>query len=113
MKHDQAERILGQVVESVAGSDDLRVLQRELVLLAVRYARHRTDWRLGDLETRRAMDGNRRAAHNALIDACNILSRACAKAGRPNEWRRQLGEDRKELGDFACHVHALLGLQAR
>jgi hypothetical protein len=28
-------------------------------------------------------------------------------------WRKQLGNDRQEIGDWACHVHAHLGIQAR
>jgi hypothetical protein len=113
MTSTEAERIFREIVAAITGDDDLRRLQRDFLLLAVRYARTRTDWRLADRETRLGMDGARTAAHNALIDACNILSRACAKVGRPTEWRRRLGDDRKEIGDFACHVHAHLGILAR
>ena len=66
-----------------------------------------------DLEGRRGMDAQRRSTHDALIDACNILSRGCVRAGRPIAWRGRLGEDRKEIGDFACHLHAILGILAR
>jgi hypothetical protein len=79
----------------------------------VRYARIRTDWRLSDPETRRSMDATRTAAHNALIDACNILSRNMAQHGESIAWRKRLGDDRKVIGDFACHLHCLLGLEAR
>lgn len=113
MRHDEAEKIFSEIVEATKGLEELRPLYRELLLLAVRYARLRTEWRLADIETRRAMDHNRTAAHDALIDACNILSRACVRQARSNEWRRILGNDRKEIGDFACHVHCLLGIQAR
>jgi hypothetical protein len=113
MTASEAESVFKQVVEAAAGDDDLLRLHRDLCLVAVRYARARTDWRLADRETRLSMGKARTAAHDALIDACNILSRACTRAGRPNEWRRRLGEDRKEIGDFACHVHAYLGIFAR
>ncbi len=113
MTYEEAERTFTDIVQAITGDDDLLRLHRDLLLLVVRYARARTDWRLADRETRLGMDGARTAAHNALIDTCNILSRACAKAGRPIEWRRKLGDDRKEIGDFACHVHALLGVQTR
>lgn len=113
MNHDEAKTIFAEAAEAAAGDDDLLRLHRDLCLLAVRYARARTDWRLADRETRLGMDRARTAAHNALIDACNILSRACTKAGRPIEWRRELGEDRQGIGDFACHVHAHLGILAR
>lgn len=88
-------------------------LRHDLILCAVRYARLRTDWRLAPLQELRAMNSARTAAHNALIDAANILSRAMVKAGEDATWRQQLGDDRKEIGDWACHVHAHLGIEVR
>jgi hypothetical protein len=88
-------------------------LKRDVVLCAIRYARIRTDWRLLAIHERKALDPARTAAHNALIDATNILSRVMVKAGEDTTWRRQLGNERLEIGDWACHIHACLGIQAR
>ena len=88
-------------------------LKNGLILCAVRYARLRTDWRLANPDERRTMETARTAAHNALIDSANILSRAMVKIGEDATWRQKLGDDRKEIGDWACHVHALLGIEAR
>jgi len=35
------------------------------------------------------------------------------KAGEDNSWRMKLGDDRKDLGDFACYLHCLLGILSR
>jgi hypothetical protein len=59
------------------------------------------------------MDPSRTTAHNAFIDECNILSRAMAAAGESNGWRAEIGTDRKEIGDFACLLHAVIGIRAR
>jgi hypothetical protein len=59
------------------------------------------------------VDRQRTAAHDAVIDAINILSRSMAKAGQDNEWRRVLGDDRKVIGDFGCFLVAHLGVLAR
>ena len=107
MNHEAAIRILESI--STSESD----LKRNLILGAIRYARLRTDWQLTTLEERRAMDPARTAAHNALIDSANILSRAMVKVGEDATWRRELGDDRKEIGDWACHIHARLGIDAR
>ncbi len=88
-------------------------LKKDFILHAVRYARLRTDWQLASTDERRIMNSTRTAAHNALIDAANILSRAMVKAGEDTAWRRKLGDDRKEIGDWACHIHADLGIKAR
>ena len=88
-------------------------LLQDVVAGAVRYARLRVDWALTAREDRVPMAGARTAAHNALIDSCNILSRAMLRAGESNLWRESLGDDRKAIGDMACHLHCLLGLAAR
>jgi hypothetical protein len=113
MNHETANRIFEDIGASVKDDEGLLLLRRQLWVLAVRYARMRTDWRIASPEERRAMDVARSRSHDALIDQCNILSRAVAKAGRDNRWRAVLTDDRKEIGDFACHVHAILGVQAR
>jgi len=58
------------------------------------------------------MEAGRTAAHNALIDACNIMSRNMCETDEGIEWRRELGDERKRIGDFACWLHALLGIAA-
>lgn len=91
----------------------LTSLRDQLVESAICYARIRVDWFQADGAGRREMDNRRTRAHNALIDACNILSRNMAKQGEDISWREQLGADRKVIGDFACFLHCLLGVRAR
>lgn len=88
-------------------------LLQDLIEAAVRYARLRVDWALRDREGRAALDPTRTAAHNALIDSCNILGRAMVRAGEDASWREALGDDRKVIGDMACHLHCVLGVAAR
>jgi len=88
-------------------------LADDLVGAAVKYARIRTDWALSSVDERRVMDEARSRAHTAFIDCCNILSRNMAKSGEDNSWRTALGDDRKKIGDFACQLHCLLGIQVR
>jgi hypothetical protein len=88
-------------------------LADELTAAAVRYARLRVDWQLADGDARRAMDEERTRAHDAFIDSCGILARSMETAGEDASWHRRIGNDRKTIGDFACWLHCLLGLQAR
>lgn len=88
-------------------------LKRDLERAAVLYAHQRAMWALASKEERREMDASRTAAHNAFIDACNILSRAMTRSGEDASWRTALGDDRKVIGDFACHLHCLLAISAR
>ncbi|TWU31623.1 hypothetical protein S225a_20140 [Candidatus Brocadiaceae bacterium S225] len=75
--------------------------------------RIRADWRLSPLAERKMVDSSLTIAHNAFFDACNILSRNMAKAGEGVSWRVELGEDRKNIGDFACYLHCISGVEAR
>ncbi len=80
---------------------------------AARYAALRTEWALGSAEARTELEAARSSAHDAFIDACNILSRNMAARGESIEWRRELGDDRKKIGDFACWLTLSLALSVR
>lgn len=94
-------------------SSRLDALRRDFVELAVRYARLRVDYLLAASESQRLLDQDRTACHNALIASCDILARNMAKSNEDASWRVQLGDERKTIGDFACHLHAILGISAR
>ncbi len=108
-----AKEIYEGILASVQGIPLLEQATQDLFQSAIRYARIRTDWMMAGIEERNAMDASRTAAHDAFIDACNIVSRNAIRQGTTTPWRALLGNDRKEIGDFACYLHALLGIQAR
>ena len=107
MEYSTALNIYKQISES-----GQKEVLNDLVLSAVEYARIRTDWYLSDKEKRIEMNDSRRAAHNVLIDNCNILSRAMAKASENISWYEMLGEERVDIGDFACYIHCIIGIKA-
>jgi hypothetical protein len=80
---------------------------------AIRYARIRVDWMLLPVEQRMELEEERTIAHNAFISSCDILARNMAKQGEDYSWRKLIGTDRKEIGDFACWIHLIMGLKAR
>ena len=84
----------------------------DLVFSAVEYARIRTDWYLSDKERRIELNERRKASHETLIDSCNILSREMAKNGENITWRDTLGEERVDIGDFACYLYCIIGIKA-
>lgn len=108
MTHENARNVLEAIERSQLGD-----LRQQMLEAAVRYAGLRAAWALAAPDARTAMDADRTAAHNAFIDSCNIMSRNMAKHGEDNRWRAALGDDRKTIGDLACHLHALLGIRAR
>ena len=108
MDYDASVEIWRRIRETT-----LSDLREDLVNLAVRYARMRADYGLAGAERRGDLEIDRTACHNALIASCDILARNMAKHGEDAGWREQLGDDRKIVGDFACYLHAILGVLAR
>jgi len=100
-----------QIYEAMKQGDEN--LRSEVLRTAIRYCNIRAEWNLMTVKERMDADKRRTAAHNAFIDAVNILSRAMGKTSAGNEWRRLLSDDRKVLGDFACLLVAHLGILAR
>ena len=101
-----------QILETISATKHNPLLS-SLLRRAVRYSRLRVDWYFLSQEDQIELDKERTLAHNAFIDACNILSRNMQAAGEDTLWRKQIGEDRKEIGDFACLLHAVIGIKAR
>jgi len=80
---------------------------------AVEYAGIRAEWQLSEPEKRVATSEVRTKAHDAFIEACDMMGRRMSDEGEDASWREDLGDDRKEIGDFACYLHLILGLAAR
>jgi hypothetical protein len=108
MTQHEAENILQQLKSSSHFS-----LADSLVRSAIRYARLRVDWYLLSAPERINTDKERTIAHNAFISACDILSRNMIKSNEDASWRKRIGDDRKDIGDFACWIHLIYGLKAR
>lgn len=108
MNHDIAAHIYHHIKLS-----SLENLRDSLFRSAIEYAKIRVCYRLATIEECLELDQRRTLAHNALISSCNILSRNMAQRGENIEWRALLGDDRKEIGDFACYLHCIFGIEVR
>jgi len=103
--------LASQIHESIeATGNELRF---DLYRAAVRYSVLRCEWHLACPDTRREMEGRRTAAHNAFIDALNILTRNLIRVGGDVSWHKSISDDRKAIGDFAVFLTARFGLLAR
>src|SRR5690554_5154499 len=74
MEYSTAKEVYQKLNAATKGDEDAEMLYRDLVKLAVDYARRRTDWQLSDIETRIKMDEARTMVHDAFIGSCNSLS---------------------------------------
>ena len=91
----------------------LEELKHDVLTYAVRYAKIRTEWAFLSLDVRKEKDQFRTNTHNAFISVCNALARNMKKRGEDVSWHAELGSNRVEIGDFACYLHCLIGLEMR
>ena len=114
---EQASEIYRTIIESLDldENDDREILQ-DYLMAAAKYANVRACWNILSREEKMDTDANRTACHNKIILHLNILARYLASKGKDVSWRDELGDDslhRKKMGDFACYVACIEGLNAR
>ena len=101
------------------GSDvETLELYDELMKVATRYAAIRANWLLLSREEKNEQDSGRTSCHNSVITHFNMLARYLKQQGETAVWRDRLGyeEDdpynRKAIGDFACYLAFVNGINA-
>jgi hypothetical protein len=102
-----------QQIFEVINNSNHKQLVHSLLKSAVRYSSIRVDWYFSDWEQRVEMENERTISHNAFISVYEILVRNMNALGEDTKWQSQIGSDRKSIGDFACLLHAVIGLKAR
>ena len=114
---EQAAEIYRKICEALDPDDeDGREILGEYLTAAAKYAGIRAGWNRLSREEKADTDANRTACHNKVIFHLNILSRYIASKGKDTQGRDELGdekENRKKIGDFACYVALMEGLDAR
>ena len=101
-----------EIFETISNTKH-KTLFNSLLKSAIKYSKYRVDWYFMSLEEQLSIDKERTIAHNAFIDACNILSRNMKDVGEDNSWRQKIGTDRKDIGDFACILTTIIGIKSR
>lgn len=108
-----------EIAEEIQGDEDALELYQELIETATRYAAIRANWFLLSREEKMAQDSGRTSCHNSTIIKFNQLSRYLRMQKKAAAWRDVLGyeeEDRynrKRIGDFACYLAFINGINAR
>ena len=85
----------------------------EMTQLAIEYARLRVDHLIAAPDKQTQLGHQRSKVHNALITACDALAQAMEANHEDTLWREAIGQDRRDVGDFACYVHCKLGIESR
>lgn len=115
LRIEEAMQIYDDILKSVEKCkiDDKWDFVNEFLKKACIYATTRQQWEFMPREERINKDSSRTITHNVFIDSINILARLLNSDGVETPWREQLGNQRKRLGDFACYVAYIIGLNNR
>lgn len=107
------------LVAQQPADEDLQEMFRSFLHACFDYAKIRADWALMSREERNSRDNERTAYHNLVIDRLTLVKRLMNADGLSCEWAGKLSPDdsfatdRKTVGDFACFITAILGVESR
>ena len=111
---EEAHEIYEKMLLEIDFNDsDIKEIWNDLIQNCLEYAAIRSKWLTYTQDQRREKDSVRTAKHNVLISSFNMLSRYLEKIGKGISWRNALGDERKRIGDFACYIAFIFGLNAR
>ena len=111
--------IHAEMLAEIGANAEAIELYDELIKIATRYASIRANWILLSREEKIEQDSGRTSCHNSVIIHLNMLARYLKQQGETAVWRDRLGyeEDdpynRKAIGDFACYLAFVNGINAR
>lgn len=108
-----------EILIEIQIDNEAKELYVELLAVANRYALIRAEWPLLNREEKMERDSRRTSCHDSVITHFNMLARYLHQQGKDAGWRQCLGyeEDdgynRKRIGDFACYLTFVNGINAR
>ena len=104
-----------ELILSVKEEKDFKLskLLEELINHAVEYAEIRSRWLLISNREIMGMNATRSQYHDLFIASVNKVSGYMSESGYGKDWGGLLGEDRKRIGDFACYISYIQGVNAR
>ena len=118
-KFERMQIIHAEMLAEIGADTEALELYDELTKIVTCYAAIRANWLLLSREEKNEQDSGRTSCHNSVITHFNMLARYLKQQGKTAVWRDDLGyeEDdlynRKAIGDFACYLVFVNGVNAR
>lgn len=115
---EDCRRLHSEIAQEIGADPDAAELYDELIEACIDYSGLRAAWTIRDNDWRAAHDSMRTIYHDSVITALNVLARFLRKNGKTAAWRDFLGNnekgpDRKRVGDFACYLVYIHGVNGR
>ena len=113
MNWNDAQKIVNEITKYNTKDEDLIDLRDDFYQACLRYSNLRFKWYFSDLDKKKEMDKERTAAHNALISSWNVLCRYMNNQNIECNSKELFPNDRKNIGDLACYLCAIIGIMSR
>lgn len=116
---EECLKLQAEMAAEIGTDPDAMELYDDLISACIDYADLRAAWTIHDNDWRSAKDRTRTIYHDGVISSMNTLATYLRKIqGKKAEWRSILGEnekgpDRKRVGDFACFLVYIQGINGR
>lgn len=112
---EECEKIYNKLLSASSNADDdEKELYKELIEDIVKYVKFRIDWySICSREERIEKDSIRTSFHDSVIRNIKILARYQSNLGKNTNWQTELGDDRRRIGDFACYIAFIYGINSR
>lgn len=91
--------------------DYAKELYNDFVSSCIKYASYRQNWLIS--KNRYVENDNRTMSHDKLIAMINQLCNYMKMQNGDTEWRNWIGDERKTIGDFACYIAFIYGIESR
>lgn len=114
LSFEEANQIIESII-SFTGSNTIEgeKLIKIMVCSAIDYAGLRARWGVMSTLEMVRMNELRSQFHDLFIQSVDSLANYLEEDGRKIVWREKLGDDRKRIGDFACYITYIQGIDER
>ncbi|HVI42978.1 MAG TPA: hypothetical protein VM577_20415 [Anaerovoracaceae bacterium] len=114
MNYEESVRFFDLIRQAGNENDeDWIELYNDFMEHAVEYAHTRAQWYFMTPNEIGEANKSRTVQHDIVISSIDILARYAKSKDWDASWETILDRDRKDIGDFACYIHAIIGIGRR
>ena len=92
---------------------EFEIRMGNFIKASVDYSNYRSRWLDMSLIEQNNIEHDRTISHNILIEAKDVLCEYMLDYSMNISWAIQLGDERKDIGDFGCYLSYVQAIKAR
>lgn len=113
LSFEQCGKIHQTILDGLGSDEEIIEIWQEFLKASMDYAYTRSLWLLWERSTRQEKDSGRTAQHEKVIYNIKLLRRYMEHAGQDVDCLKEIEDNRKRIGDFACYIAYIYAVNAR